>query len=66
LETARRLNVLPERTVVIEDAIAGVRAGSAGKFGLVIGVNRHGEPGELTRHGANVEVEDLGDVAVAD
>jgi alpha,alpha-trehalase len=66
LETARRLKVSPKRTVVIEDAIAGVQAGSAGKFGLVIGVNRHGEPGELTRHGANVEVEDLGDVAVAD
>ena len=66
LETARRLKVSLKRTVVIEDAIAGVQAGSAGKFGLVIGVNRHGEPGELTRHGANVEVEDLGDVAVAD
>ncbi len=66
LETARRLRASPKRTVVIEDAIAGVQAGSAGKFGLVIGVNRHGEPGELTHHGANVEVEDLGDVAVAD
>lgn len=65
LETARRLDVLPERVVVVEDAIAGVRAGLAGRFGLVIGVNRHGKPGELTRHGANVEVEDLGDVAVA-
>ena len=66
LETARRLDVSPKRVVVIEDAIAGVRAGSAGKFGLVIGVNRHGKPGQLTRHGADVEVDDLGQVAVAD
>jgi alpha,alpha-trehalase len=66
LETARRLNVSPERVVVIEDAIAGVQAGLAGRFGLVIGVNRHGEPGELTRHGASIEVQDLRQVAITD
>jgi len=64
LETARRLDVSPERVVVIEDAIAGVQAGLAGRFGLVIGVNRHGEPGELTRHGASIEVQDLSQVMV--
>src|SRR5262249_54487540 len=37
LEAARRLGIGPERTVVIEDAIAGVAAGRAGGFGLVIG-----------------------------
>ena len=65
LETARRLKASPKRTVVIEDAIAGVQAGVAGQFGLVIGVNRGGERGELRLHGANAEVEDLGQVAVA-
>src|SRR5690606_16914358 len=38
LEAARRLDTEPERTVVVEDAIAGVAAGRAGRFGLVIGV----------------------------
>ncbi len=66
LETARRLNVSPERVVVIEDAIAGVQAGLAGRFGLVIGVNRHGEPGELTRNGASIEVQDLRQVTITD
>jgi hypothetical protein len=42
LEAARRLKASPERTVVIEDAIAGVAAGRAGNFGLVIGIDRTG------------------------
>lgn len=66
LEATKRLGVPPERTIVIEDAIAGVQAGSAGRFGLVIGVNRHGTPGELKRNGAAVEVGDLSEVVVAD
>ncbi len=66
LEAARRLAVTPKRTVVIEDAIAGVQAGAAGKFGLVIGVNRTGNPGQLTGSGADLEVDDLSRVAVVD
>ena len=42
LEAARRLGVAPQRAVVIEDAVAGVAAGRAGRFGLVIGVDRGG------------------------
>ena len=30
----------PARSVVVEDAVSGVRAGAAGEFGLVIGVDR--------------------------
>jgi beta-phosphoglucomutase family hydrolase len=40
LEAAARLAVSPGRAVVLEDAIAGVAAGRAGGFGLVIGVAR--------------------------
>jgi trehalose 6-phosphate phosphatase len=40
LEAARRLGVSPARTVVVEDALAGVQAGRRGNFGLVIGVDR--------------------------
>lgn len=39
-EAARRLDVRPDRCVVIEDAEAGVAAGRAGGFGLIIGVDR--------------------------
>ena len=40
LHAAARLGVTPTRAVVLEDAIAGVEAGHAGGFGLVIGVDR--------------------------
>ena len=47
LEAAARLGVDPRRAVVVEDAIAGVRAGRRGGFGVVIGVDRHAQPDEL-------------------
>jgi alpha,alpha-trehalase len=61
LEAARQLEVEPARAVVIEDAIAGVQAGHAGGFGLVIGVDRLGSPEDLYTAGADVVVEDLAD-----
>lgn len=64
LLAARRLGVPPRRAVVVEDALAGVEAGRAGGFGLVIGVDRHGRPGELAQQGADVVVADLGEVEV--
>jgi alpha,alpha-trehalase len=62
LEAARRLGAEPERAVVVEDAIAGVRAGHAGGFGLVIGVDRTGQAHALRENGADVVVADLGEV----
>lgn len=62
LEAARQLGVAPERTIVVEDAISGVEAGRAGGFGLVIGVARKGDAGELARHGAHHVVADLGEL----
>jgi len=62
LEAARQLAVKPERTVVIEDAISGVQAGRAGKFGLVVGIARTGEKGSLLANGADVAVEDLSEI----
>jgi beta-phosphoglucomutase-like phosphatase (HAD superfamily) len=59
LAAARLLGTEPSRSVVIEDAIAGVEAGSSGKFGLVIGVNRE----ELAHHGAHLVVNDLSELA---
>jgi beta-phosphoglucomutase family hydrolase len=63
LMAAKLLGVEPARAVVIEDALSGVEAGSNGKFGLVIGVARKGNADELRRHGANLVVNDLGEMA---
>ncbi len=61
LAAARKLGVEPARAVVVEDAISGVQAGRAGGFGLVIGVDRKGDPESLRRAGADVVVQDLGE-----
>jgi alpha,alpha-trehalose phosphorylase len=62
LQAARRLGVAPERAVVVEDALAGVAAGRAGAFGLVVGVARATDPERLRRAGADVVVRDLGEL----
>ena len=62
LMAAKLLGVEPTRAVVVEDAISGVEAGSAGNFGLVIGVARKGNAEELQRHGAHLVVNDLGEL----
>ena len=64
LELTRRLGATPERTAVVEDAIAGVKAGRSGGFALVIGVNRSTAPGRLAADGADVEVADLAEIGV--
>ena len=61
LEAARMLGIPPERGVVAEDAVAGVAAGRAGRFGLVIGVDRGAGPAALVESGADLVVADLGD-----
>jgi alpha,alpha-trehalose phosphorylase len=63
LEAARRLGVVPRRAVVVEDALAGVAAGRAGEFGLVIGVARNAGHRDLRSAGADVVVDDLGELA---
>lgn len=63
LKAAELLGIEPSRAVVIEDALSGVEAGSAGCFGLVIGVARKGNADELRRHGAHLVVNDLEELA---
>ena len=65
LEAARRLRVEPARSVVVEDAIAGVAAGRAGEFGLVVGVDRLAQSQALREAGANVVVTSLDQVQIA-
>lgn len=59
---AELLGVPPARAVVVEDAIAGVQAGRAGHFGLVIGVDRGGSAEALRQSGADVVVSHLGEL----
>lgn len=59
---AQSLGVPVERAVVVEDAVSGVAAGRAGSFGLVVGVDRGAGAAELLAAGADVVVEDLGEL----
>jgi trehalose 6-phosphate phosphatase len=62
LAAARQLAVDPSRSVVVEDALAGVEAGHRGGFCLVIGVDRSSQAAALRQHGADVVVSDLSDL----
>jgi alpha,alpha-trehalose phosphorylase len=62
LEAAARLLVRPGRAVVVEDALAGVAAGRAGGFGMVVGVARSAAPAELRAAGADIVVHDLAEM----
>jgi beta-phosphoglucomutase family hydrolase len=62
LAGAKALGVEPGKAVVFEDALAGVEAGRAGKFGYVVGVDRVGQRDALKAHGADVVVDDLAEL----
>ncbi len=64
LEAAARMRIEPARTIIVEDALAGVAAGRTGHFGLVVGVSRSGAPEALTAHGADIVVTDLSTLVV--
>jgi len=60
LQAARRLDVLPSRAAVFEDATAGVEAGRNGHFATVVGVARQGSHvASLYEAGADLVVGDL-------
>ena len=62
LAAARELGVSPAGAAVFEDALAGVAAGRAGRFGFVVGVDRVGQAVELREHGADLVVSDLAEL----
>jgi beta-phosphoglucomutase family hydrolase len=62
LAAAQELGIAPDQAAVFEDALAGVAAGRAGKFGLVVGVDRVGQADELRAHGADVVVKDVAEL----
>jgi beta-phosphoglucomutase family hydrolase len=59
LAGAKAVGVEPGEAAVFEDALVGVEAGHAGKFGHVVGVDRVGQRDALSEHGADVVVDDL-------
>ena len=62
LAAAAEIGVAADRAVVFEDALAGVEAGRAGGFALVVGVDRVGQTAELRKHGADIVVRDLAEL----
>lgn len=66
VRAAELLEVPPKRAVVFEDALAGVEAGHAGHFGLVVGIDRADQAEALHSHGGDVVVSDLGELGVCD
>ena len=61
-EAADELGVPHASAVVLEDATSGVAAGAAGKFALVIGVDRGAGADALRAAGADVVVDDLAEL----
>ncbi|MEG3614166.1 MULTISPECIES: HAD family hydrolase [Isoptericola] len=59
VRAAELLGVPVGESVVVEDAISGVRAGAAGAFGLVLGIDRGVGADVLRAHGAHLVVADL-------
>jgi beta-phosphoglucomutase family hydrolase len=64
LRAAQELSVDPAHAAVFEDALAGVAAGRAGHFGLVVGVDRLDQADRLRENGADVVVNDLSELGV--
>jgi beta-phosphoglucomutase family hydrolase len=62
LAGARALGLDPAQAAVYEDALAGVAAGRAGRFGYVVGVDRANQADALREHGADVVVTDLAEL----
>lgn len=54
-----RLQSCPERTAVLDDSCAGLRAARAGGFGWIIGVDRGGDHAQLRSAGADVIISSL-------
>ncbi len=65
LRAAQLLGVTPGEAAVFEDALAGVAAGRAGHFGVVVGVDRVGQSDALRDNGADVVVTDLAELLPA-
>lgn len=62
LAAAEALGLTPAECAVFEDALAGVAAGRAGGFALVVGVDRGDQAQALRDNGADIVVSDLSEL----
>ncbi|WP_040518378.1 HAD family hydrolase [Gordonia neofelifaecis] len=68
LRGAELMGVAPAAAAVFEDAISGVEAGVAGRFGYVVGIDRvgGGQSDAMTTAGASIVVTDLDELLAGD
>ncbi len=66
LEAARKLHLKPGTCVVFEDAISGVKAGYKGDFAFVVGVRHNGNKNDLYNNGADIVIQNLGELRLLD
>lgn len=66
LAACAQLGAAPDVAVVVEDAVSGVAAGAAGRFGMVIGVDRGAGRAALSAAGAQLVVRDLAELVPGD
>jgi HAD superfamily hydrolase (TIGR01509 family) len=64
ITAAQNLGCVPDRAIVFEDAVSGVRAAACGGFALVIGIARENNPRELEESGADLVVNDLSETGL--
>ena len=61
VRAAEMLGVAPEHSAIVEDSVVGVQSGKAGRFKIVIGVDRGVGRQVLLDNGADVAVGDMGE-----
>jgi trehalose-phosphatase len=66
VEAANRLKAPPNKTIVFEDAEAGVKAGQAGGFQFVLGVKRSGPKSGLLANGAHWVITNFDEINITD
>ena len=59
VKAVENIEAQPARSIVVEDAVSGVKAGVNGGFGLVIGVARENNEKDLKSNGADIVVTDF-------
>lgn len=64
VKAAELLQTTPPRSVVFEDSVTGVQAGKAAGAGVVVGVDRAADRAALLWHGADLVVNDLGELSL--
>ncbi len=65
LRTCKSLRCMREKTVIVEDAVSGIKAGVVGGFGCVLGIARGNNAESLMSAGADLVVTDMEEVSVS-